>query len=68
MRAFLLSLLIALTSGAQTPEVRVEEIVQSYVTNHQFMGTVLIAKGDKVVFDNGYGSRICPTQSSDWGR
>jgi len=55
MRAFLLSLLIALTSGAQTPEVRVEEIVQSYVTNHQFMGTVLIAKGDKVVFDKGYG-------------
>jgi len=42
-------------SWAQTPEARIEQIVQSYVADHKFMGTVLIAKDDEVLFDNGYG-------------
>jgi CubicO group peptidase (beta-lactamase class C family) len=40
---------------AQTPEARIEQIVQAYVADHKFMGTVLIAKDDKVLFDKGYG-------------
>ena len=55
MRQLTLCLLISAAARAQTPEARIEEIVQSYVTNHEFMGTVLIAKGDKIVFDKGYG-------------
>ncbi len=51
---FLFSFLSAL-SLAQKPEARIEQIVQSYVRDHKFMGTVLIAKSDNVVFDKGYG-------------
>jgi len=31
------------------------EIVQSYVSGKQFMGTVLVAQGDKILLDKGYG-------------
>ena len=40
---------------AQSPNTRIEQIIQSYVAGHTFMGTVLIAKGDKVLLDKGYG-------------
>lgn len=40
---------------AQDPAPRMEEIVQSYVSNKQFMGTVLVAQGEKVLLDKGYG-------------
>ncbi len=33
-----------------------EQIIQSYVKNHQFMGSVLVAKGDNMVLNQGYGS------------
>lgn len=39
----------------QNPEERIEQIVQSFVTPKQFMGTVLVAKSDKIVFDKAYG-------------
>ena len=32
-----------------------DQIVQSYVTNHQFMGTALVARGSQVLFSKGYG-------------
>ncbi len=32
------------------------EIVQSFVANHQFMGTALVARGGQVLFSKGYGS------------
>ena len=32
------------------------EIVQSYVANHQFMGTALVARGSQILFSKGYGS------------
>ena len=35
---------------------RMDQIVQSYVANHQFMGTVLVARGSQVLFSKGYGS------------
>jgi CubicO group peptidase (beta-lactamase class C family) len=32
------------------------EIVQSFVANHQFMGTALVARGNQILFSKGYGS------------
>jgi CubicO group peptidase (beta-lactamase class C family) len=55
MRKLCLFSFLASAVWAQTPEARIEQIVQSYVADHKFMGTVLIAKGDKILFDKGYG-------------
>lgn len=33
-----------------------EQVVQPYVDRHEFMGTVLVAQGDRIIFDKGYGS------------
>lgn len=38
------------------PVPRMEEVVQSYVTDKQFMGSVLVARGEKVLLSKGYGS------------
>ncbi len=35
---------------------RMEQVIQSYVANRQFMGTVLVAKGKEILLDKGYGS------------
>jgi CubicO group peptidase (beta-lactamase class C family) len=35
---------------------RMDQIVQSYVANQKFMGTVLVARGSQVLFSKGYGS------------
>jgi CubicO group peptidase (beta-lactamase class C family) len=35
---------------------RIDQLVQSYVPSHTFMGAVLIARGSEVVFKKGYGS------------
>src|SRR5246500_1811243 len=35
---------------------RIDQIVQSYVAKHQFMGTVLVARGNQVIHSKGYGS------------
>src|SRR5579864_205950 len=34
---------------------RMEQVVQSYVTAKQFMGSVLVAKGDEIILNKGYG-------------
>src|SRR5580658_4877680 len=54
---FRLSLLLLLASSclAQDP-ARMDQIVQSYVADHHFMGTVLVARGNQVLFSKGYGS------------
>jgi CubicO group peptidase (beta-lactamase class C family) len=41
---------------------RMDQIVQSYVANKQFMGSVLVARGDQVLFSKGYGSA-----NLEWG-
>jgi CubicO group peptidase (beta-lactamase class C family) len=33
-----------------------EQVIQSYTPNRQFMGSVLVAKGSEVVLNKGYGS------------
>jgi len=40
---------------AQDDVSRMEQVVQSYVSNKQFMGSVLVARGQKLVLDKGYG-------------
>lgn len=35
---------------------RMEQVVQSYVSNKTFMGSVLVARGNEVLLDKGYGS------------
>ncbi|HLK69949.1 MAG TPA: serine hydrolase [Bryobacteraceae bacterium] len=49
---------ICLISGAclaQDP-ARMDQIVQSYVSGNHFMGSVLVARGDQMLLNKGYGS------------
>jgi len=34
---------------------RIDQVIQTYVAKHKFMGTVLVAKGETVMFDRAYG-------------
>jgi len=40
---------------AQDNLPRMEQVVQSYVSDTQFMGSVLVARGGTIVLDKGYG-------------
>ncbi|HEV3036905.1 MAG TPA: serine hydrolase [Candidatus Angelobacter sp.] len=48
-------LILAGASLAQDAAARMEELVQSYVTNKQFMGSVLVSQQGKVLLSKGYG-------------
>src|ERR1700678_1647578 len=52
--------------GAADPAPKMQELIQSYAKskalNKQFMGSVLVAQGDRVVIDQGYGSA-----NLEWG-
>jgi CubicO group peptidase (beta-lactamase class C family) len=50
-----LSVLLAVPCLAQDA-TRMDQIVQSYVADHKFMGTALVARGDQVLFTKAYGS------------
>src|SRR5262245_34658242 len=50
-------LLLASTRLAQSIDpARMDQIAQSYVSNKQFMGSVLVARGSDLLFNKGYGS------------
>src|SRR5919109_4873267 len=53
---FVAALLLAGATLVQNIDSRLDQIVQSYVANKQFMGTVLVARGSDVLFSKGYGS------------
>ena len=55
LRYVLAAFLLMTTGYAQDPS-RMDQIVQYYVSNNQFMGTALVARGDQVLFSKGYGS------------
>ena len=40
---------------AQASLERMDQIVRSYSDSHQFMGSVLVAQGEKIIFEKGYG-------------
>src|SRR5262245_64196506 len=49
-------LLLAGVSLGQNIGSRMDQIAQSYVSNKQFMGSVLVARDSDVLFSKGYGS------------
>jgi CubicO group peptidase (beta-lactamase class C family) len=51
-------LLVAAAFAADTPMpvTRVERIIQEYTGDDEFMGAVLVARGDQVLFSRSYGS------------
>jgi CubicO group peptidase (beta-lactamase class C family) len=50
--------LFVLLAGACLAQdaARMDQVVQSYVANRQFMGTALVARGSQVLLSKGYGS------------
>lgn len=50
-----IALLFVGVSMAQDNVARMEQVVQSYVSTKAFMGSVLVARGEKVILSNGYG-------------
>src|SRR5215831_9726224 len=52
--AFALFLFCWLVACRDQP-ARIDEIPRSYARNNQFMGTVLVAEGDRVILNKGYG-------------
>jgi CubicO group peptidase (beta-lactamase class C family) len=55
IRRIAITFLLAIACLAQDNTARMEQVIQSYVSNKQFMGTVLVARDGKVLLDNGYG-------------
>ena len=57
LRAVLALAAVSPTVLAQAPPdvTRMEQIVESYVSASQFMGSVLVARGNDIVLDKGYG-------------
>src|SRR5438477_5787637 len=52
----LATLLVLAGSCLAQDAARMNQIVQSYVADHKFMGTALVARGSQVLFSKGYGS------------
>jgi len=50
------ALLLSLVFCAAQDTARMDQVVRSFSDKKQFMGTVLVAKGDQVLFSKGYGS------------
>jgi CubicO group peptidase (beta-lactamase class C family) len=55
MLRFAIVLLVA-SSGWAQDVARMEQVIQSYTANRQFMGSVLVAKRTDVLLSKGYGS------------
>jgi CubicO group peptidase (beta-lactamase class C family) len=49
-------LFLLTTAGFAQESARLDQVVQSYVADNHFMGSVLVAKGDQVILSKGYGS------------
>jgi CubicO group peptidase (beta-lactamase class C family) len=48
-------LLFAANAVAQDPTPRMQQVIQSYVANKSFMGSVLVARDGKLLINQGYG-------------
>jgi CubicO group peptidase (beta-lactamase class C family) len=57
IRRLLLAVSLALTAATAVAQdtARMEQVVQSYIQNNGFMGTVLVARGTDIVFNKAYG-------------
>jgi CubicO group peptidase (beta-lactamase class C family) len=47
---------LATAAAAQDAAAQLDEVVQTYVQNRTFMGSVLVARDAKVILNKGYGS------------
>src|SRR5689334_21019715 len=54
-RIALLLILSAACWAQSDPVPRMEQIIQSHLADHSFMGTVLVARDGKTLLDKGYG-------------
>jgi CubicO group peptidase (beta-lactamase class C family) len=55
-RRLVIVIILAGAGFAQDTAARMEELVQSYVTAKQFMGSVLVSQQGKILLSKGYGS------------
>ncbi len=55
-RRLAIVIILAGAGFAQDTAARMEELVQSYVTAKQFMGSVLVSQQGKILLSKGYGS------------
>jgi CubicO group peptidase (beta-lactamase class C family) len=55
LRRLLIIVILAGASFAQDTAARMDELVQSYVTSKQFMGSVLVSQQGKILLSKGYG-------------
>jgi len=55
LRYILTIFFLATTCFAQDPS-RMDSLGQYYLSNGQFMGSVLVARGDQILFSKSYGS------------
>lgn len=53
---FVATLLLVGASLAQNNNSRMDQVAQSYFSNKEFMGSVLVARGTEVLLSKGYGS------------
>ena len=54
--SFVASFLASTGAGnAQDDLLRMEAVIQSYVSSNQFMGAILVARNDQILLDKGYG-------------
>ena len=56
MTRFTIVALLLTATGLAQDVTRMDQTVQSYVSNKSFMGSVLVARGDQMLFSKGYGS------------
>src|SRR5207244_9294428 len=56
VRSFIVVLLLAAPGLAQDIDARMDQVVQSYASNKQFMGSVLVARDSQVLLSKGDGS------------
>jgi CubicO group peptidase (beta-lactamase class C family) len=55
IRTVIATVVLAGTCFAQSIDARMDQIVQSFASNKQFMGSVLVARGSEVLFSKSYG-------------
>src|SRR5271169_5746687 len=55
LRRIGIALLLAAAARAQDNS-RLDQVVQTYVADKTFMGSVLVARGDQILLSKGYGS------------
>jgi hypothetical protein len=55
MRHGIMGLLFLVGTGFAEDLSHVDKMVKSYVSQKEFMGSILVARGDQVLFNKGYG-------------